>query len=57
MNFGLQYQVPHGCAEVTVNKYMGRVEKMIIKSDWASCMTGDTITPLKILPWFSDGKF
>ncbi|KAF6026705.1 hypothetical protein EB796_014977 [Bugula neritina] len=55
MNFGLQYNVPHGCAEMAVNQYMGRVEKMIIKSEWGYLMDGDVLSPTKIVPWFTDG--
>jgi len=57
MNFGLQYNVPHGCAEMAVNQYMGRVEKMIIKSEWGCLMDGDVLSPTKIVPpWFTDGE-
>lgn len=56
MNFGLQHNVPHGCADVSISAHMDRVERMIIRSNFADLMEGDSLTPKKVIPWFKNGE-
>ncbi|XP_067931376.1 uncharacterized protein [Watersipora subatra] len=55
MQYGLQYQVPHGCADICIAKHMDRVERMMIRSELGNLLERDSLSPKLIIPWFRNG--